>query len=338
MTKQVINVGTLPNDHTGDKNRAGWIKTNSNFNELYGLVGMISPVAGTKYPDFRIAVKHFIISEQNLNNLFYISQIINGTSAGEGLYNYQVDIKRVSTLTGAGDLVMTWSQVYNHRLTDPIFIALGPVSPFIYNAMMVIDFSGMNSSLYTCANWIQGGLMNPAMAKAETGGGIAPGGGNATLPEYNGSFEADGSLPIYMVNSADPVTCTISAIGDVVGDIKIKNKGVGVVTIVSVDNLQIDGSPSIQLAQGEFSTILKNVDKFEAFGQYTCVPLGGGLHMQAFTATEGQTEFVVTELTLTDAVQVFLDGNLQEDNYTRTGNTITFSGGLGVGQKVKIYN
>jgi len=337
MGINLIFYGTIPDDHTGDKNRTCWTKADAMFSELYNAIGAVSPVAGSKYLVFRNAVKHFMISEQNLNDLFYISKIVCGTSAGTGLYNYEVDIKLVHNLTAAGDLILKYQVILNHIVSDPGVIYLAPVSPCVLNSFMVIDFSVLTTGeTYTCDNWIEGGLMNPAMAKATIGGGPDP--DPHPIGEFNDSFTADGSLPIYLVNSDEPVTCTLVAIGNVVGDIRIKNKGTGVLTVVSVDDLQIDGSSSIQLAQGEFSTILKNVDKFEAFGQYTCVPLGGGLHMQAFTATEGQTEFAVTEFTLTDAVQVFLDGNLQEDNYTRTGNTITFAGGLSEGQKVKIYN
>ncbi len=35
MSKQTINVGTTPNDKTGDKLRDGFVKTNENFTELY---------------------------------------------------------------------------------------------------------------------------------------------------------------------------------------------------------------------------------------------------------------------------------------------------------------
>ena len=38
MAKQTINVGTAPNDGTGDTLRAGFIKVNDNFNELYSNV------------------------------------------------------------------------------------------------------------------------------------------------------------------------------------------------------------------------------------------------------------------------------------------------------------
>ena len=36
-SQQLINVGTTANDHTGDPNRAAWIKANGNFTELYNF-------------------------------------------------------------------------------------------------------------------------------------------------------------------------------------------------------------------------------------------------------------------------------------------------------------
>ena len=39
MAKQLINIGTLPNDNTGDPIRDGADKINDNFNEIYGAIG-----------------------------------------------------------------------------------------------------------------------------------------------------------------------------------------------------------------------------------------------------------------------------------------------------------
>src|SRR6266404_5256044 len=40
MTRQVINVGTVPNDKTGDDERTSFIKTNANDAELYAAAGV----------------------------------------------------------------------------------------------------------------------------------------------------------------------------------------------------------------------------------------------------------------------------------------------------------
>ena len=44
MAQEIINVGTSPNDGTGDPIRTAYIKTNSNFNELYSRVQTEPPV------------------------------------------------------------------------------------------------------------------------------------------------------------------------------------------------------------------------------------------------------------------------------------------------------
>jgi hypothetical protein len=41
MSKQSINIGTAPNDGTGDQLRTGAQKINSNFDEVYGINGIL---------------------------------------------------------------------------------------------------------------------------------------------------------------------------------------------------------------------------------------------------------------------------------------------------------
>jgi hypothetical protein len=43
MAQQIINVGSAPNDGTGDPLRTAYIKTNSNFSELYTRVQITPP-------------------------------------------------------------------------------------------------------------------------------------------------------------------------------------------------------------------------------------------------------------------------------------------------------
>ncbi|AWG27193.1 hypothetical protein [Flavobacterium kingsejongi] len=42
MAQQIINVGNSPNDYTGDRNRNAFIKSNSNFTELYNAISNIA--------------------------------------------------------------------------------------------------------------------------------------------------------------------------------------------------------------------------------------------------------------------------------------------------------
>lgn len=52
MTKQVIGLGTIANDHTGDSLRVAATKINTNFTEIYtaignGTIAALAPVAKT---------------------------------------------------------------------------------------------------------------------------------------------------------------------------------------------------------------------------------------------------------------------------------------------------
>ena len=47
MAKQLINLGTLPNDGTGDNLRIGGDKINDNFNEIYSAIGNGTTAIGT---------------------------------------------------------------------------------------------------------------------------------------------------------------------------------------------------------------------------------------------------------------------------------------------------
>ena len=47
MAKQTINLGSVPNDGTGDPLRTSFDKTNDNFNEIYTTFGDGSSLSGT---------------------------------------------------------------------------------------------------------------------------------------------------------------------------------------------------------------------------------------------------------------------------------------------------
>ncbi len=47
MAQEVINVGSAPNDGTGDPIRTAYIKCNNNFGELYSRYQETVPTAGT---------------------------------------------------------------------------------------------------------------------------------------------------------------------------------------------------------------------------------------------------------------------------------------------------
>jgi hypothetical protein len=55
MAKQIINVGTIANDGTGDPIRSAMTKTNENFTEVYGLIDdIVIPSVPTDLTDLGI--------------------------------------------------------------------------------------------------------------------------------------------------------------------------------------------------------------------------------------------------------------------------------------------
>jgi|AntAceMinimDraft_6_1070360.scaffolds.fasta_scaffold11137_4 hypothetical protein len=49
MAKQTINIGTVPNDRTGDPLRTAFTKVNSNFTEVYNSIAAIEIPVGTRF-------------------------------------------------------------------------------------------------------------------------------------------------------------------------------------------------------------------------------------------------------------------------------------------------
>ena len=64
---------------------------------------------------------------------------------------------------------------------------------------------------------------------------------------------------------------------------------------------------------------------------------GGAILSQTFTATEGQTEFTVTDFVATDYYIALIDDVPQSNLVvTRSGQVFTYAPGLGAGQKLNI--
>ena len=61
MAKQTINIGTAPNDKTGDQLRTAFTKVNDNFTEVYSTSISISQLksivaASTDFADFKTRI------------------------------------------------------------------------------------------------------------------------------------------------------------------------------------------------------------------------------------------------------------------------------------------
>ena len=49
MSKQALNIGSAPNDNTGDTLRAGGDKINDNFTEIYAALGNGASIGTVQY-------------------------------------------------------------------------------------------------------------------------------------------------------------------------------------------------------------------------------------------------------------------------------------------------
>jgi hypothetical protein len=76
MTQQIINVGTGPNTGTGDNLRAGMVKVNSNFTDLYSdiasIMALVSAPGVTESPTFAALPPnpsgfYFVVSDETKN-------------------------------------------------------------------------------------------------------------------------------------------------------------------------------------------------------------------------------------------------------------------------------
>ena len=83
MTRQVINVGTSPNDGTGDPLRTAYTKCNENFSELYSRLQSLpppTPIGSVGDKAGWIAVGSDPTDSQSFGSMFYCFQDYDGSS------------------------------------------------------------------------------------------------------------------------------------------------------------------------------------------------------------------------------------------------------------------
>lgn len=64
MAQQIINIGTLPNDGSGDPLRVAFQKSNDNFTELYGSVAAL-PVTSVVDSDYTAGTTDYVVLVDN---------------------------------------------------------------------------------------------------------------------------------------------------------------------------------------------------------------------------------------------------------------------------------
>lgn len=75
MAREVINVGTVPNDGTGDPIRTAYIKCNDNFSELYSREQAVPPASAVGTVGDRAGMYAF-----DANFFYYCFQDFDGSS------------------------------------------------------------------------------------------------------------------------------------------------------------------------------------------------------------------------------------------------------------------
>lgn len=221
MAQQTINLGSVAGDKTGTKLRAGGKIINDNFDELYASKAIqeavtATPCMGSKYDEFRAAIKYFITKELYLNDLFYVSKIENGVSG-----HVIVEVSKTSSLSAAGTVVMSSDRTTAAK-TGWEIVALSEANTSGLYGIIIIDWDALTAATsYTCANWPEGGLFAVNLYKSGTTGG----GGTENIKTITADeTDVDGSFDQYYCKppSAD-IDITFKAFADIKGNIRLNN-------------------------------------------------------------------------------------------------------------------
>ena len=110
MAKQLVNIGTAPNDKSGDPLRVAFTKINSNFDELYGLL----------LPDFQELIQDTVAAMIANGTLFGLSVVYDDPNNTLNLYNTSspVDGGFASAVFSPQDLVFDGGNATTDAPTD----------------------------------------------------------------------------------------------------------------------------------------------------------------------------------------------------------------------------
>lgn len=221
MAKQVIAIGSAPNDGNGDTLRDAMDKCNDNFTELYDDVAEFqavlgSPCMGTKYTPFRAAIKFFIIRNSVANSdLFYVSKIENGVSG-----HVIIEVSKTYTLASAGTVVLSSDRTTAAK-TGWEIVALSEANSSGLYGRMIIDWDELTAATsYTCANWPEGGLYAVNLYEGAPSGG----GPSERLVTFDDDLtDADGSYSQYVFNGATDKSITMEEFANLKGTVVVNN-------------------------------------------------------------------------------------------------------------------
>ena len=219
MSKQTIGIGSAANDGTGDTLRDGMDKVNDNFTENYASIAALeaitaTPCQGSKYDQFRAAIKYFITKAQFMNDLYYVSKIENGV-AGHVI----IEVKKTSSLSAAGTLVMSSDRTTAARTGKEIVALTESGSSGLYG-IIIVDWDQLTAATsYTCANWVEGGLYAVNIYQS-TGGGYPTENLKVMTDDLTG---VDGSYDQYIGEATKDIDLTMEAFATLKGTVRVNN-------------------------------------------------------------------------------------------------------------------
>ena len=136
MAKQTINIGTSPNDGTGDALRNAFDKTNDNFTELYNGAGGVADGAVTTAKLAADAVDGTKIADDSINSEHYVDGSIDTVHIADDQITYAklgVEFTTSATIS-ASDVDWSAAAVHTKTLTANTTLTFSNVS-----TGMVID-------------------------------------------------------------------------------------------------------------------------------------------------------------------------------------------------------
>lgn len=217
MAKQTINIGTAPNDGTGDTLRAGFIKVNSNFDELYSNVVFDTSLAANLALYQTLAGLAANVAPLTANAAGFIgtlpaANVVSNAQLSSNLSNYQ-------TLAGlSANVVLLTANAAG-------FIGTLPAANVVSNAQLVANLANYTNTAglpsviavntanntsfvgsVSAANVVSNAQLSSNLSSYQTLSGLAA---NVALITSNNATYFNGQNAAYYTNAALLTTGTL---------------------------------------------------------------------------------------------------------------------------------